>query len=152
MADLAYCANLGTIDFHPWPVRADDLEHPDELRIDLDPQPGSASTHAREVAFVARDVLGELGMTGFLKTSGSRGIHIDVRIEPHWDFTGVRHAAIALAREVERREPGLVDDRLVEGGARRTRLHRLQPERPRPYDRQRLLGARPARTRPSPRR
>ncbi|MCG5213986.1 non-homologous end-joining DNA ligase [Streptosporangium sp. KLBMP 9127] len=107
VADLAYCANLGTIDFHPWPARADDLEHPDELRIDIDPQPGTGFEQAREVAFVARDVLGELGVTGFPKTSGSRGIHINVRIEPHWDFTGVRHAAIALAREVERRVPAL---------------------------------------------
>jgi DNA ligase D len=107
VADLAYCANLGTIDFHPWAARADDLDHPDELRIDIDPQPGTGFDQAREVAFVAHEVLGELGMTGFPKTSGSRGIHVNVRIEPRWDFTAVRYAAIAFAREVERRVPQL---------------------------------------------
>ncbi|MDF5757903.1 non-homologous end-joining DNA ligase [Spongiactinospora sp. TRM90649] len=107
VADLAYCANLGTIDFHPWQARAADLAHPDELRIDIDPQPGTGFEQAREVALVVRDVLGELGITGFPKTSGSRGVHINVRIEPRWDFVQVRHAAIALAREVERRAPDL---------------------------------------------
>ncbi|GLW07700.1 ATP-dependent DNA ligase [Microtetraspora sp. NBRC 13810] len=107
VADLAYCANLGTVDFHPWHVRAADVEHPDELRIDIDPQPGTGFEQAREVAFVAREVLAELGMTGFAKTSGSRGVHIAVRIEPRWDFTEVRYAAIAFAREVERRAPRL---------------------------------------------
>ncbi|GII92042.1 non-homologous end-joining DNA ligase [Sinosporangium siamense] len=107
-ADLAYCANLGTIDFHPWPCRADDLDHPDELRIDVDPQPGTGFEEARTVAFAVHDLLGELGVTGFPKTSGSRGIHINVRIERRWTFTEVRHAAIALAREVERRLPDLV--------------------------------------------
>ncbi|GAA5080214.1 DNA ligase D-like protein (predicted polymerase) [Thermocatellispora tengchongensis] len=107
VADLAYCANLGTIDFHPWQVRAGDVEHPDELRIDIDPQPGTGFAQAREVAFLAREVLGELGMTGFPKTSGSRGIHIGVRIEPRWDFTQVRYGAITLAREIERRAPRL---------------------------------------------
>ncbi|SDR30015.1 non-homologous end-joining DNA ligase [Thermostaphylospora chromogena] len=107
VADLAYSANLGTIDFHPWPVRAADVEHPDELRIDIDPQPGTGFEHAREVAFVAREVLDELGMTGFPKTSGGRGVHIAVRIEPRWSFTEVRYSAIAFAREVERRAPKL---------------------------------------------
>ncbi|MDP9866676.1 MULTISPECIES: non-homologous end-joining DNA ligase [Streptosporangium] len=107
VAHIAYCANLGTIDFHPWPVRAADVEHPDELRIDIDPQPGTGFEEARKVAFAADEILRELGMTGFPKTSGNRGIHINVRIEPRWDFIQVRHAAIAFAREVERRVPAL---------------------------------------------
>src|SRR5690606_21801057 len=106
-AALAYCANLGTIDFHPWPTRCADVDHPDELRIDIDPQPGTGFAEAREVAFAVRAILGELGITGFPKTSGGRGIHIAVRIEPRWSFVEVRHAAIALAREVERRLPAL---------------------------------------------
>ncbi|ETK32456.1 non-homologous end-joining DNA ligase [Microbispora sp. ATCC PTA-5024] len=107
VAGLAWCANLGTIDFHPWQARRPDLEHPDELRIDVDPQPGTSFEEARKVAFTAREVLDEIGMTGFPKTSGNRGIHITVRIEPRWTFTEVRYAAIAFAREVERRAPGL---------------------------------------------
>jgi DNA ligase D len=107
VAAIAYCANLGTIDFHPWPTRSDDVEHPDELRIDIDPQPGTGFDQAREVAFAVRDLLGELGLRGFPKTSGNRGIHINVRIERKWTFTEVRHAAIAFAREVERRIPSL---------------------------------------------
>ncbi|GIH69528.1 non-homologous end-joining DNA ligase [Sphaerimonospora thailandensis] len=107
VAAIAWCANLGTIDFHPWPARRPDLDHPDELRIDIDPQPGTSFEDARKVAFAAGEVLGELGMTGFPKTSGNRGVHISVRIEPRWTFTEVRHAAIAFAREVERRLPGL---------------------------------------------
>ncbi|MFG2073428.1 non-homologous end-joining DNA ligase [Nonomuraea maritima] len=108
VAAIAYGANLGTIDFHPWQVRASDVEHPDELRIDLDPQPGLGFDAARRAAFLTREVLGELGMTGFVKTSGNRGIHILVRIEPRWDFVEVRHAGIALARAVEARDPDLV--------------------------------------------
>ncbi|MFF5211477.1 non-homologous end-joining DNA ligase [Streptosporangium sp. NPDC000396] len=107
VAAIAYCANLGTIDFHPWPVRASDVDHPDELRIDIDPQPGTGFEEARRVAFTAGEILQELGMTGFPKTSGNRGIHVSVRIEPRWDFIQVRHAAIAFAREVERRLPDL---------------------------------------------
>ncbi len=107
IAAVAWCANLATIDFHPWPARRPDLEHPDELRIDIDPQPGTSFEDARKVAFAVREILDELGVTGFPKTSGNRGVHIAVRIEPRWTFTEVRHAAIALAREVERRLPGL---------------------------------------------
>ncbi|WP_326824118.1 non-homologous end-joining DNA ligase [Streptosporangium sp. NBC_01639] len=107
VAAIAYCANLGTIDFHPWPVRASDTDHPDELRLDIDPQPGTGFEEARTVAFAAEEILGELGMIGFPKTSGNRGIHISVRIEPRWDFTQVRYAGIAFAREMERRMPGL---------------------------------------------
>jgi DNA ligase D len=108
VAAIAYSANLGTIDFHPWQVRAADVEHPDELRLDLDPQPGLDFEAVRRAAFLAREVLAELGMTGFVKTSGNRGVHIAMRIEPRWDFVEVRHAGIALARAVEERDPGLV--------------------------------------------
>ncbi|MBP2334626.1 DNA ligase D [Saccharothrix coeruleofusca] len=106
-AVLAWAANLGTFDFHPWPVRRPDTDHPDELRVDLDPQPGTGFADAVRVAQVLREVLDELGMTGYPKTSGGRGVHVAVRIRPEWDFIDVRHAVIALAREVERRAPSL---------------------------------------------
>jgi DNA primase len=96
---------MGTITFHPWPVRREDVDHPDELRIDLDPQPGTDFADAGRVAVHARALLRELGYTGFPKTSGGRGIHLYVRIEPRWTFTDVRHAAIAFGRELERRLP-----------------------------------------------
>ncbi|MFI6815201.1 non-homologous end-joining DNA ligase [Nonomuraea sp. NPDC050328] len=108
VASIAYCANLGTIDFHPWQVRAADVEHPDELRVDLDPQPGLGFDAVREAAFLCRDVLADLGMTGYPKTSGSRGVHVAVRIEPRWDFVQVRHAGIALARAIADRAPDRV--------------------------------------------
>ncbi|CAN5375744.1 non-homologous end-joining DNA ligase [soil metagenome] len=108
LADLAWAANLGTFDFHPWPVRRDDVDHPDELRLDLDPQPGTGFTDAVTVAGDVRAVLDELGWTGYPKTSGGRGVHIAVRIMPSWTFTEVRRATIALARAVERRRPDLV--------------------------------------------
>ncbi|TQM80096.1 DNA ligase D [Saccharothrix saharensis] len=104
-AVLAWAANLGTFDFHPWPVRRADTDRPDELRVDLDPQPGTDFRDAVEVAMVLREVLDELGFTGYPKTSGGRGIHVAVRIRAEWDFVDVRHAVIALAREVERRVP-----------------------------------------------
>src|SRR5215208_5757869 len=103
-----WCAQMGTLTFHPWPVRRTDVDHPDELRIDLDPQPGTDFTDAVRVAGVARELLEELGMVGFPKTSGGRGIHIYVRIESRWTFTEVRHAAIAFGRELGRRLPGAV--------------------------------------------
>jgi DNA ligase D-like protein (predicted polymerase) len=106
-ADLAWMANLGCIELHPHPVRADDLEHPDELRVDLDPVPGVEWKQIRDVAAVARQVLQEQGLVGWPKTSGSRGIHVIVRIERRWSFDQVRRAALALAREVERRAPQL---------------------------------------------
>ena len=106
-AALAFMANLGCIELHPHLVRAEDLEHPDELRIDLDPVPGIAWTQLREVARVARAVLADFGLEGFPKTSGSRGIHVLVRIAPRWTFSEARRAALALAREVERRAPTL---------------------------------------------
>ncbi len=108
LATVAWCAQQNTITFHPWPVRRVDVDHPDELRIDLDPQPGTDFADAVAVAAVAREVLAELGWRGFPKTSGNRGVHIYVRIEPRWTFTDVRHAAIAFGRELERRMPGRV--------------------------------------------
>ena len=108
LATVAWCAQLNTITFHPWPVRRADVDHPDELRIDLDPQPGTDFADAVRVAGVAREVLDELGWRGFPKTSGNRGVHIYVRIEPRWTFTDVRHAAIAFGRELERRLPDQV--------------------------------------------
>jgi DNA ligase D len=108
LADVAWAAQMGTITFHPWPVRSGDVDHPDELRLDLDPQPGTDFDDAVRVAGCARDVLADLGYAGFPKTSGGRGVHIYVRIEPRWTFTDVRHAAIAFGRELERRLPGEV--------------------------------------------
>lgn len=107
-----WCAHMGTLTFHPWPVRRDPAsdswgDHPDELRIDLDPQPGTTFADAVRVAGVARELLEDLGMTGFAKTSGNRGIHVYVRIEPTWDFAAVRHAAIAFGRELEKRDDGV---------------------------------------------
>ncbi len=104
-AVLAWAANLGTFDFHPWPVRRPRVDHPDELRVDLDPQPGTDFTDAAVVAAVLREVLAEAGLVGYPKTSGGRGIHVAVRIRPEWTFVQVRRAVIALAREVTRRIP-----------------------------------------------
>jgi len=104
-AGLVWVANLGCIDLNPHPVRADDLDHPDELRVDLDPVPGVDWAQIIRVALVAREVLADFGLTGWPKTSGSRGMHIYTRIEPRWTFSEVRRAAVALAREVERRAP-----------------------------------------------
>jgi hypothetical protein len=104
-AHLAWHATLGCVDINPWPVRASDVDHPDELRIDLDPIPGVPWDDVRKVALVAREVLDDLGYRGFPKTSGKRGIHVNVRIEPRWTFPEVRRAGLALAREIERRIP-----------------------------------------------
>ena len=108
VAVVGWAAQMGTITFHPWPVRSDDVDHPDELRIDLDPQPGTDFADAIRVAGEAHVLLDELGYTGFPKTSGGRGLHIYVRIAPRWTFTDVRHAAIAFGRELERRLPDQV--------------------------------------------
>jgi DNA ligase D len=108
LAVVAWAAQLGTITFHPWPVRASDVDRPDELRIDLDPQPGTDFADAVRVSAVVREVVEELGWVSFPKTSGGRGVHIFTRIEPRWTFTEVRRATIALAREIERRMPDLV--------------------------------------------
>src|SRR5216117_587781 len=108
VAQVAWAANLGTIDFHPWPSRRADTEHPDELRIDVDPQPGTGFGDGKRVAALVREVLDEIGFVGWPKTSGNRGIHVACRIEPLWTFPEVRRCALAFAREVERRLPRLV--------------------------------------------
>jgi bifunctional non-homologous end joining protein LigD len=107
VAHIVWAVNLGCIDLNPWPVRRRDVDHPDELRVDLDPQPGVGFDAVRRVAVGTGEVLGEHGLVGYPKTSGSRGMHINVRIEPAWDFLEVRRAALALARAVERRMPSL---------------------------------------------
>jgi DNA ligase D len=104
-AVLAWAANLGTLDFHPWPVRSADTDHPDELRIDLDPQPGTDFADAVTVAGVLREVFDEAGLVGWPKTSGGRGVHVYARIRPEWTFTEVRRAVIAVGRRVARRMP-----------------------------------------------
>jgi DNA ligase D-like protein (predicted polymerase) len=106
-AGLAWVVNLGCIDLNPHPVRAEDLDHPDELRVDLDPVPGVPWDHIRLVALATREALAAVGLVGWPKTSGSRGIHINVRIEPRWTYPEVRRAALALARDVERRVPDI---------------------------------------------
>jgi len=110
-AQLAWVVNLGCIDLHPHPVRAGDLEHPDELRVDLDPVPGVPWAQVREVALLVGEVLREHGLVGWPKTSGSRGLHVYARVLPRWSFAEVRQAALALAREVERRAPALATSR-----------------------------------------
>jgi DNA ligase D-like protein (predicted polymerase) len=105
-AAVVWAAQMGTLTLHPWPVRRPDVDHPDELRLDLDPQPGTTFGDARRVAMVARDLLEELGLRGFAKTSGNRGVHVHLRIEPRWTFEQVRHAAIGFGRELERRDRG----------------------------------------------
>jgi DNA ligase D len=107
VAHVAWAANYGCLDFHPWPTRRDHVENPDELRIDLDPMPGTGWDDVQETALELRAYLDELGWTSFPKTSGSKGIHVYVRIRPDWTFTEVRHAAVAVAREMERRRPDL---------------------------------------------
>ncbi|WP_433348575.1 non-homologous end-joining DNA ligase [Micromonospora sp. CA-111912] len=108
LAHVAWAAQMGTVVFHPWPVRAGHVDHPDELRIDLDPQPGTDFVDAAAAAAEVRALLDELGATGWPKTSGGRGVHVYLRIAPRWTFTEVRRATIALARELERRRPDLV--------------------------------------------
>jgi bifunctional non-homologous end joining protein LigD len=107
LGSLLWLVNLGCIDLNPWPIRATDVDRPDELRVDLDPEPEASWDDVRRVALVANTVLKDHGLVGFPKTSGSRGIHINVRIEPRWSFDDVRRAAVALARETERRAPDI---------------------------------------------
>jgi DNA ligase D-like protein (predicted polymerase) len=107
LAVPAWCAQMGTLTFHPWPVRRDSPDHPDELRIDFDPYGATDFHDAVRVAEAARGLLEDVGMAGFPKTSGNRGVHVYVRIEPLWDFADVRHAAIAFGRELERRTHGV---------------------------------------------
>ena len=108
LAHIAWAVNIGCLGFHVWPTRADDPEHADELRIDLDPTPGVTFDMVREAALLVRDVLAELGLVGWPKTTGNRGIHVYLRLEPRWDSYEVRAAAVALARELERRRSDLV--------------------------------------------
>jgi DNA ligase D-like protein (predicted polymerase) len=110
-AGLAWVANLGCIDLNPHPVRAEDIDHPDELRVDLDPVPGVEWPQIVQVALVAREVLADFGLAGWPKTSGSRGMHIYARIQPRWTFNDVRSAAVALAREIEQRAPQIATSR-----------------------------------------
>ena len=110
-AGLAWIVNLGCLELHPHAVRARDLDHPDELRIDCDPVPGVPWDDVRRVALEVRALLEELGLRGWVKTSGSRGMHVNVRIAPHWSFTEVRRAALAFSREIERRAPTLATSR-----------------------------------------
>ena len=135
VAVVGWAAQMGTITFHPWPVRRDDVDHPDELRIDLDPQPGTDFADAVRVAAEARALLDELGYTGFPKTSGGRGVHIYVRIATRWTFTDVRHAAIAFGRELERRIPDQVTTKWWKEERGAAHLRRLQPERARSHHR-----------------
>jgi DNA ligase D-like protein (predicted polymerase) len=108
MAHVVWAVNLGCLGFHLWPFRVDDTEHADELRIDLDPQAGVTFDQVREAADCARELLGELGIAAYAKTSGNRGLHVYARLEPSWDSYEVRAGAVALARELERRRPELV--------------------------------------------
>ena len=110
-AGLAWIVNLGCIELHPHPVRSADIDHPDELRIDLDPIPGVSWDDVRQVAMEVKALLEELGLRGWPKTSGSRGMHVNVRIQPRWTFTEVRRAAVALSRAVERRVPALASSK-----------------------------------------
>ena len=110
-AQLAWVVNLGCIDLNPHPVRAADLDHPDELRVDLDPMPGVPWSDVLQVALVTREVLEDFGLTGWPKTSGSRGFHVYCRLQRRWTFPEVRRAAVALAREVERRAPEIATSR-----------------------------------------
>ena len=143
-AGLAWIVNLGCIELHPHPVRAGDLDHPDELRVDLDPGPGVAWDDVRRVALEVKALLEELGLRGWPKTSGSRGMHVNVRIEPRWTFAEVRRAALALLARDRAARAGARDVEVVEGGAPR-RLPRLQPEREGSHDLLGLLGAPAAR-------
>jgi DNA ligase D len=108
LAHIVWAVNLGCLGFHPWPYRADDPTHTDELRLDLDPQPGTDFTHVQAAAAALKDFLDELGVLGWPKTTGNRGIHVYVRLEPRWDSYQVRSAAVAIARELERRHPDLM--------------------------------------------
>ncbi len=108
IAHLVYAVNLGCLDLNPWPVRRGDVDHPDELRIDLDPQPGTDFSDVRVAAAEVRRLLEEVGIVGYPKTTGNRGLHVYVRLEPRWDAYAVRSAAVAVARELERRRPDAI--------------------------------------------
>ena len=145
---IAWAAQMGTITLHPWQVRCPDTEHPDELRVDLDPQPGTGFAEAGAIAVdVLKPLLDELGLVGYPKTSGGRGVHVFLRIKTG---LGLHRGAPRGHRAGPRgRAPGTGcgDHVVVEGGARRADLHRLQPERPRPHVRVGVLGAQDRRSR-----
>ena len=133
IADLAHvlwAVNMGVLGLHVWPFRASDPDDADEMRIDLDPSPGVTFDQVREAAGHVRDLLAEHGMLGFAKTTGSKGIHIYVRVEPGWDSFAIRGAVITLGRELAQPPSRPHHRQVVEGGARRAGVHRLQPERP----------------------
>ena len=139
-ASLAWLANLACLELHPHPVRAEDLDHPDELRVDLDPVRGIDFEQVRAVARVVEATLKDFGLVGWPKTSGSRGVHVNVRIERRWSFDQVRRAALALAREVEHRAPDPATRKWKEGRTAR-RVRRLQSECQGPHRRRGVLGA-----------
>ena len=146
LGSVIWAVQMSTVEFHPWNSRRADTEKPDEWRIDLDPGDECDYATVRRVAHVAHEVLDELGAVGFPKTTGGKGLHVYVRIHPEHGFKDVRRAALAFAREVERRTPGRRHHHLVAQGPRPAQaLRRLQPERPRPHHRRGVLGARPAR-------
>ena len=126
-ADVIRLAQLGCLDFHPWPVRADDIDHPDEWRIDFDPTPGFGFEDVRRAVAGAKEILDEIGAIAWPKTSGSRGIHVYVRLEPIWDFIQVRRAGLAFARESGTPDARPRHHQVVEGGTI-GHLHRLQPD------------------------
>ena len=144
-ADVIWAVQMSTVEFHPWNSRAPEVEKPDEWRIDLDPMPMATYADVRRVAHVAHEVLDELGAVGWPKTSGGKGMHIYVRIAPHWGWADVRRAAHAFAREVRaaQRGPGRPDV-VAQGPRPGLDLRRLEPEHPRPHDPLRVLGARGA--------
>jgi len=144
-AQLLWMVNLGCIDLNPHPVRADDLEHPDELRVDLDPGPGVSWDFVRRVTLLVRDVLNEHGLRGWPKTSGSRGMHVNVRIQRRWSFEQVRRAALALAREVERRAPDLASSKWWKEERRGVFLDYNQNAKDRTVPRPGRCGPRPTR-------
>jgi DNA ligase D-like protein (predicted polymerase) len=123
-AALVWAAQMGALTLHPWPVKRPDVDHPDELRLDLDPQAGTSFADAQRIADLARELLEELGLRGYPKTSGNRGIHIYLRIQPKWTFEDVRHAAIGFGRELERRDQGATTNWW------RARVPGLQSEQP----------------------
>ncbi len=144
-ATAVWAAQMNTIVFHPWASRAGNSDNPDQLRIDLDPQPGTGFAEAVPVALALRELLAEVDLTAFVKTSGSRGIHVFAPIEAEHEFLDVRHAVIALGARARTPHARRGHHQVVEGGARRPHLHRLQPGEPRPHDGGRLQSAPAAR-------
>ena len=141
-ADVIWAVQMSTVEFHPWNSRRDDVESPDEWRIDLDPMPVADYDDVRRVSVIVHELLDELGAMGYPKTSGGKGLHIYVRIIPDHGHPDVRRAAWAFAREVERRRRPGGPDLVAQGSRSRLGLRGLQPERARPHDRQRLLRTR----------